>query len=759
MLYRFRASQSSKLFCIVILLHFRGFSCRRQIFPDNGLTFDECNNNNDCTGNRECVFVIYGKIFECAQEYRRECLCTPLSLNKCKSSVDCVLGERCVSTSSGVNICVSCVAAKYVPTFLEADDRSKTDCEVEETDATPYPSFTFSPWILQSPYQEQTFDPFPSTYFPNTPAPDISFTVKPTSAPLGYGYDRCQTNDDCVKDYDCRLLLWPLIGPLYRPKGYFFGICSTRNPKLCTHERQCFSEEFCMSGVDFESDTFGVCVSIKFANAYFPNYFKVVFFPPGPGSNPDGKATSSFEPEISTYPSPGYSILYTPTSGLEDETAPSQYKFPSPIFTIELPSEEPSSSGDFNFFNFGSGLTFDRCIYKSECRGRRECVNYFGKKVISFACPDRCYCLPSKLQSCSWSSDCEAFEVCVRLQNSTNMYCISEDAIKGVTHFEVLPAESFTSFPEASYTPFVTPNLVSPEVENIPPNYPFVTPEPSQYQNLKGLSLSACTFDDDCVDGYACVATEYIPCSSRIVKCFCIANKGNGGTLCLSDKDCPLGEMCYPPERIDIVPSYCISIRVIINNLKDVELYYSAIVPRGIGSSNKQKRSIDWEIPSEYPNKAGTGSGLTGDVCRYSSDCANTRLCVDALSFGELCDSQSNCSMAFCYPKYFESCKIANLCDKGEVCILARGVYANVQRRDFSGESKQKICLSKTAATRNEYSPLLVQTPLPKTIAGIVAWKYAEKIVNLKLGGVYRALQFRATDFKSAMSTFYTDEP
>lgn len=742
MLYRLRAPQSSKLFFIVILLHFESFSCKRQIFPDDGLTFDECNNNNDCIDDRECVFVIHGKIFECLKEYMRECLCTPLSLNQCESSYDCVFGERCVSTSSGVKICVSCAAANNVPTFLAVDERAEIDCQAEEIDATPYPSFIYSPWILPTPNQDQTFDPLPSDYSPNTPAQDISFTTIPTPPPRGYGHDGCVENDDCIDAYDCRILQWPLSGPLHEPKGSYPGICSTRNPKACTHKRQCFSEEVCMSGVDFESDSFGVCVSFYYANAYSFDPLKVVFFPPGPLPDSDGKASPSFEPEISTYPSPHYSTLYTPTFGLEVEIVPSQSEISTPFFSIGPPSVEPSSSGDFYFYNFGTGLTLDRCIYKFDCRGGRECVNFFGEKVITFYCPDRCYCLPSKLQTCSWSSDCEAFEVCIKLPRSNNSYCVSEDFVEGVPHFEVLPEKNITFFPEVSFTPFVSPNFGSPDVQYIPPGYPSVTPEPSLEQSLKGLSFSRCISDNDCVDGYACVATEYIPCSSGIVICFCIPNKGDSGTFCLNDEDCPLGERCYPPERIDIVPSYCISIQAIINNLRDVELYYKEIVPRGIGSSNQQQYHRDWKIPDETLSQSGPRSGLTGDACRYSSDCANKRLCADALSSGKLCENRRNCSQAFCYPKFFEACRFVNLCDEGEVCVLAPGVYASIQSGEFSDGNKRKICLSEKAASRNGYSPLPVQTPLPKTYVGIVAWKYAEKIVNLKLGGKYRTTQY-----------------
>lgn len=710
--------QTRKFFCILILINFTLTFSGQPTFSRNGLTLDVCTDKLRCIEGRQCVFPIRGKLYECEYTYNRQCLCAPTLLNRCVASSDCELGERCMSTPSGEQICVSCVAAIHIPTFLAVDNVSKMDCQPSVSGTTPESTFATLPNSASTPFLQS---PDASAYtFHSTPTPEFF--------PRGFGFDGCFENGDCEHDYECRVRTEPLVGALYKSRARYIGSCSVIDPNECTHADQCFPEEYCVSGVTFKSDTFGVCMSVYIVNAYYKKNFNLVYFPPGPNTDPDVSASPFFSPTAFNYESPQQSPLYSPAiSEPGGDTTPSiQYEFPTSTI-----SAEASVSDIPSFYNFNSGYTMDICSSDYDCRGYRKCVDFFGEAATNFiVCEGQCYCLPLMLQKCLVSSDCVQFEVCAKLPESEASYCISEDAVKGRTQFDYLPRESVMFSPEESSSP-----LVSGEPQYIPPGYPVVTPEPS-ITGQTGLTFSLCISDNDCAEGYACISTGFAPCSSEIEVCLCIANKGSRGTFCVGDEDCPLGEICYPQKTADIYPSYCISIGAVNLSWLTVGQYFSVIIPRGVGKDRRRKEWRDWRLPPKIPEQAGGGAGLTGDVCRYSSECSKARLCIDVLSFGELCDFRSNCSKAFCYPEYFEPCDFVNSCDEGEICAPVWGFYRDdVDLENIIYTVKERICISATAAQRNGYSPIPEKSPLPKTLVSELAWKDAAFLIELKLNG------------------------
>lgn len=724
---------------------FVGIFGRRQIFPSEGLTLSQCNGDDDCIGARKCIFEAQGRLYECKKDFLRECLCVPMAFIECQTSLQCATGERCISATQSVQICVSCSAANNVQSFASIDERSIADCgSYSDTDYTSTPTHSDYPTNSQDRSTTPEFNTHSPDFSFEAPYPSQSFAVPTESEGFtrGYALDSCGGEEDCAEKYSCRVQNQPL--KKYNSTDAFErnGVCSTNDPKSCYHIDECLFAEYCVSGLDFKSSTFGVCVSkyvVEKASFY---YLNIMYFPPESNPNPSPESSPLLSPTIGDHFSPEYSPTYTPmftvSSDLGDPTVPFSSLGLATVFSSETPSDfsfEASASVGPDLYNYHSGLTLDRCWNTYYCRGKRNCVDFFDLKLIGSRCHSQCYCLPPKLQSCTSSNMCERFELCAKLV-STEYYCVSEDFLRGNSYFEVLPTQTDSFYSEPSLTAIETPFIGTPEPRYIPPGIPTITMEPSFNYEFEGMSLDTCTSDKDCVSGYACVATVYAPCSTGLGKCFCVANNGNGGIVCLGNDDCPLGETCYPLKRIDIVPTYCVSTRMIEKRLQDVQDHFSVIVPRGVGAENRKDGSRDWIIPRNVPNRSGTGSGLTGDMCTSSADCSRARLCADALENGEVCGGLKNCTRGYCYPKYFEACDITNLCDEGEVCVEAYGVFKDVYQTEYLRKyGIQKMCLSLNAAKRNGYKSLQVPTPLPKTFVGAGVWKNAEMIIKLKLEG------------------------
>lgn len=695
-----------------------------QFIPENPLTFGNCNAlKSQCTGGRKCIFEYRKKLFKCSNSLTT-CLCIPPSFQTCTSSFQCLSGERCVSTNSSVTICVACTAAEYVPSFVSVDYRSTMDCFPELLEPTPSP--------------EHTPEPEPST--PNN------------LDKRGFAYDLCRLDSQCQPEYFCRNYESPLLRCSEDSKENYYCVCKQNDPKPCHHFDDCLSEELCVQPYRMLASSFGICFS-KFSLTVLRRGISYSYLPPEsnpfldisipstpeimPSADPDfPDSPDDLEPYLSASPAPTMTLQTDPSPSVLSTLEPSPVVSESPLY------------GGYIYVPDPKGFTLDRCYRSNRCRGQRFCVDMFFEEADVIRCQNQCYCVPHKLKNCTSSSECRWPEVCAMAQGVNGAFCASLDAVKKSTAFEILPFDDGNYVPKTTPTidPYFTPFAGSREPVYFPPGYPTSTyisvpptPETSESspplptvdypKEIDGLSLSYCSKQEDCVYGYACVSIGFYPCSSDLNDCRCIPNNGDMGTVCMDDSQCSTGEICFRPERIDVVPSYCVSNQTA--TMKVLRNFMKVISPRGVGYEYRTAFYTDWKIPKKTPPNSGTGNGLTGDKCSTSSQCATGRLCADILGDGEICDDTEDCLSGFCYPMYFERCERVNLCDDGEVCVIA--VIPENQFSEVFPSSLRYICLSKAAAERNGYSSVPTPTPPPVELVGYSTWKNAEDILKIKL--------------------------
>lgn len=702
-------------------------------FLSDFLTFGLCDSADQCAPPRLCIYEYAGHLSNCGYALTN-CLCVPPEFQLCSSSSDCVLGEQCVSTKSSSDICVSCVAADNILTFRAVDQPSLEQCTLPRT--TPLVSLEFTPTPI-----EPSPDPIP------LPSPDSDSFEK------GYAMDSCHDQNDCAVDsYTCR----DLSNPLHYCGGrddysYFDCVCVPSSPTTCSHIDQCPSGEFCLSGLESSGpNSRALCISKRLiSEGYGFNRKRWIFFPTDSNPFPALSATPILTPSFLFEPS---GLLQPPVT--PDSLTPSFRVSPEPSLSSSVgpggeptdpvisddpfvyPSESvtPEFSPNKVLPDYPSGWTLDRCKNTYDCKDDRSCINAFGKTYSEDSCAGQCYCLPVKLQVCTSSSQCTDCEVCVTAYSVEKSYCVSRKAVENNPVFEILP------YDDGSYSlPFVpslfvseTPLFGSFDPVYIPPGYPEYSASP-EFSGA-GLTLSYCMSSRDCAGGYECIAVQFAPCSWKEPRCICVPAGGTGGTVCITDAQCQNGETCFPTNRIDIVPSYCVSKDVASRNLKILKKYLDPIVPRGVGLRNWRRYFRDWDHSTYIAQKSVNGTRLTGDKCRSSSDCATGRVCADSLKGGKLCDENRNCTdYAYCYPRTFDQCISRFNCEYGEICTVVEGLYYDSTFNAYSPRrGVQTICLSSTAARRNGYTPLPYPSGLPQKFLKYIAWENAEDILQLK---------------------------
>ncbi|CDF40909.1 unnamed protein product [Chondrus crispus] len=155
--------------------------------------------------------------------------------------------------------------------------------------------------------------------------------------------------------------------------------------------------------------------------------------------------------------------------------------------------------------------------------------------------------------------------------------------------------------------------------------------------NRMGLTGDTCTSTSECTDGRLCVdIANEVTCSSG-EGCICVPT--DGAESCTSSDDCSTaGEVCVQGNESTL----CFSEEAV--NAGDNE---ETSTTGGTGS--------------------GGGSGLTGDTCTSTSECADGRLCVD-IANEVTCSSGEGC---ICVPTDgAESCTSSDDCSTaGEVCV------------------------------------------------------------------------------------------
>lgn len=754
--------------CVLLITNTQGLL----LFPDNGLTLGRCEENYDCSGDRACSFYRDGKVRPCAYINENVCLCVPQSFQECTSSTQCDIGERCVDTNLSVTVCVACTAAEFVPSFLPVDFRSESDCEWPDSIFKSDSKYFARPQLhldlpskpLRVAAPSPLLNPDATAAVSSEPIPSFLFSP-PFASPVlnldqfssgsyddGSALNNCVFDRDCQGIYACRSTLEPLIGCHTMPG---MGCqCAYMDPTACTHRDQCLPGELCVNTFRPYLFDFGVCISedfVKYDDLLNP---AAQFFPP----ESDPFFTVSPKLDFSPFESPGEFVHGVDLIGRHRASSESNAAsrdilhpnldssgailFPTASLGPDVYSTPESSASKAPVIDpHPIGFTLDYCHSRFECAPGRLCIDVFSNDSPILYCFEHCFCVPEQLVSCNSSSECVIQEACVTTPGVERSYCVSWDAIADNPAFEIIPFEDGSKTPPSvpppsprqTLGPRYTPYTGSTEPRYIPPGYLSSTPTP-ELESGVGLTLSSCTRIEDCTSGYACVSLfNYWPCSFSNNGCYCIPNNGKKGSTCINDKQCPVGEICFPKRRIDIIPSYCISQQVADDNPRVLDRYLSVVVPRGIGERFNFSYGRDWDIPDTLPENSGTGSNLTGDYCGTSADCGENRLCLNPLSFGSLC--YNNCSISFCYPRYFVECGYGKFCDKGEVCARVYGMYeSKYSSIHYSPKvSRHVICLSPSTIERNGYNVIPQASPPPQKFFGIVVWEYAIPILKVKL--------------------------
>lgn len=92
----------------------------------SGLTGDFCLKSGKhfpCAGDRTCGSMKGGYYTPCGPTIE-ECYCIPLYAPRCKSSLQCPYGERCIyhMLAGGITMCTSCQSLSWFPFFKPTDD-------------------------------------------------------------------------------------------------------------------------------------------------------------------------------------------------------------------------------------------------------------------------------------------------------------------------------------------------------------------------------------------------------------------------------------------------------------------------------------------------------------------------------------------------------------------------------------------------------------------------------------------------------------
>lgn len=383
----------------------------------------------------------------------------------------------------------------------------------------------------------------------------------------------------------------------------------------------------------------------------------------------------------------------------------------------------------------GGSFVFDKCRSSDECNDIGydfvycQSVNQGTEGASCDSDYPTCRCLPdfslsSTFRPCENDFDCISGETCVlytpgpsgllsRLLgvnfDFSTAFCASESAERTLSDVEPFPLSG--SDPSGNET---------------------VIDTTSPFSNTGGLHLDVCRASDECLStttrSAECLGTNRgivgATCRREIPSCRCV-NSDYSWTKCSDDDDCIVGEVCvtYTPgssgplaqissyyDDYDFDEPFCASGEA-EGNLSDIERY--SAVPSNDTTTTGTETVIDTTTPFSE-----TG-GLTLDLCREDSDCAQTSRDVECLTLasgnvGEYCTAGSiGCR---CFPQYsyatssddyFVVCKNNDDCLVGEACARYTGergeLLTKIEELDFT----RPFCISVEAAEDLENVELL----------------------------------------------------
>lgn len=436
--------------------------------PTAGLTFDACDENNPCQGDRACIDA--QSSFLC--NIGAECNCFPLRIIPCTTASDCPIGERCASRPPDEPFCLSATVIDSDPTYVEPSSSSvpsgpplvlppspsapstpvgTTPPVIANPPVDTVPPADPVPIVSDAPVQtpvlgvsgspSPVFSPLPPMPPALSPSPSNSIPVvdpvSPSPSPnvslsavSGLAGDACVTDEDCLTHRSCR-------NPDTLSSCMGADNCRCLGSTKCSCNDDCFDGEVC-SGAPGK----GLCFS--------PTYI-------------DSLPWANTLPCLSPRPKP--------------------------------------SPADVNI----TGLNGEECERNDQCFGERSCVAGGGTgcagagvlcqspEVGCTLSSSLCYCFEERV--CRCDEDCQDTEICTEVTRG-RLICASRKVVEA---FADLSQVRCSGEEDADVTIVVgtTPQPPDVPIEEVGVSDATPTPEPAQS-----------TTEADADDGSVCIDAE-----------------------------------------------------------------------------------------------------------------------------------------------------------------------------------------------------------------------------------------------------------
>lgn len=633
----------------------------RQIFDESPLTFGQCAQNADCFGDRNCLYHFRGKLINCGYVLQN-CLCVPKKFQTCSSSNQCSLGERCVKTNFSVNICVACLAAEFVPSFLPIDSRSQTDCTWTEPASKRYSKYSE---LLKS--QPGAFSSVSKGYTVKSMSKDSK------SMPLSY---ESRSRNSYI---DTPFLLKSSYSPVvfHQAKKSILGTASSPVETAAAATDNPF--ETGSSNSD-PSPFLEATPTTSLSPGPIPSYL----FPRS--SSPFGTNSSPSPPS----PAEAGYALDRCVSDIDCQGIYICRHFSEPLVTCDLLRSVDCKCGHPDP---------TPCTHIDECLSGEVCVNFFKPFVFEFGV---CISREIVLSDLSYRTAFSQF-----FPPESNPF----PADSPVISFPSTSPDFFFGSPSSSFEEGTAPSESStPTLENLNANSDepdtFVIPSPSSVPDVFsspdvsiranpspgrpiGYTLDRCEYNFACKGNRLCVDVfETTPVATFCnTQCYCLPIELQN---CTSSSQCLIQEACVTTDEIEL--SYCVSWDAIAGNS------VFQIIPFDDGSTDAPSIPPEPPQPTSDPTFTPfTGStepkyippgyltftptpefeltgGLTLTRCKATDDCRSGYACVSVLQYWSCSASNNHC---YCIPnegKKATTCINDMQCANGEICFPKRRV-------------------------------------------------------------------------------------
>lgn len=443
--------------------------------PENdGTTGSPCTSSFDCISPRTCYDLDDGS--SCSSS-SFQCACIDISNFYCRSSEDCLSGDRCITTPNSTSeFCYSC--ALLPPYFANGTatpvDDGQASCPLSSS--TPVPT---------------------DDNFPTIPPGTITTIPDPTPGP----------------DYD-------------GSPGYSFDYCG-QGGKTCAPTHTCYSISSNASTLcqDYQTEQECVCLSTDYSNVFCSNSTECLS---GDRCAQTNTSNAGYCFSCSSFDRLQSDLQLTPLDDGSANCDDGLKESPRPSF---IPGPSPGSDSG------NDGYTFDTCTATSmNCVYPRSCIHVSDDIGPCQSTDTECYCLSQDYFICTTSSDCLYGDRCYTSTSLASDVCLScnTDIDLGLSPVD---SASFNCEPEASpnmETP--TPTGDSGFVysyEYCSPYYDYCVDPRTCVSAMTGLTCQSgesacycfssenniCTTSLDCLNGDRCATITGVTSKTICVSC------------------------------------------------------------------------------------------------------------------------------------------------------------------------------------------------------------------------------------------------